>query len=274
MADAGFHSSHAVRSRVGGILLKVWAYLVFAFLLLPLLVVVPISFSGGAYVRFPPTSYSLQWYQAYLGDPAWINATLLSLKIGFASTFLTMLLGLPFALAVTHGLRRWSGVLEKLAMAPMIVPTIVYAVSMYALYSDLGLVGNWYGIALAHAVTCLPFVTVVLCAGLRDFDIDQEHAAIGLGASRLVAFWRITLPQIRSSVYSAAFLAFIMSFDELVISMFLSGSFGTLPKKMFDNVRLQVDPTIAAVSVLEIGAVLISMLILLRYNKNKPATIS
>jgi len=274
MADAGFPTSHVVRGRIGGIILKLWAYLVFALLLLPLLVVVPISFSGGAYVRFPPTSYSLQWYEAYLGDPAWITATLLSLKIGFASTFLTMLLGLPFALAVTHGLRRWSGALEKLAMAPMIVPTIVYAVSMYALYSDLGLVGNWYGIALAHAVTCLPFVTVVLCAGLRDFDIDQEHAAIGLGASRFVAFWRITLPQIKPSVYSAAFLAFIMSFDELVISMFLSGSFGTLPKKMFDNVRLQVDPTIAAVSVIEIAAVLIIMLILLRYNKNKPATFS
>jgi len=274
MVEPHLHNSHAMRGRVGGILLKLWACLVFAFLLLPLLVVVPISFSGGAYVRFPPTSYSLQWYEAYLGDPTWITATLLSLKIGCASTILTMLLGLPFALAVTHGLRRWSGILEKVAMAPMIVPTIVYAVSMYALYSDLGLVGNWYGIALAHAVTCLPFVTVVLCAGLRDFDIDQEHAAFGLGASRLVTFWRITLPQIKPSVYSAAFLAFIMSFDELVISMFLAGSFGTLPKKMFDNVRLQVDPTIAAVSVIEIVAVLIIMLILLRYNKDKPATLS
>jgi putative spermidine/putrescine transport system permease protein len=150
----------------------------------------------------------------------------------------------------------------------------VYSVSMYSLFADLGLVGTWYGIALAHTVLCLPFVIIVLTAGLKEYDIDQETAAIGLGASRLVAIRRITIPQIRSSLFSAAFLAFITSFDELVVAMFLSGTFGTLPKKMFDNIRLQIDPTIAAVSVLEIVMVVVVMFVLLRMNKGKASRLA
>jgi len=254
---------------LGNGLLRIFSWIVFLFLVSPLLVVVPISFSGGSYLRFPPESYSLRWYATYFGSETWIDATLLSVLVGVVATVLSVAFGFLFALGITRGLRKWSGALEKLALAPMIVPSIVYSVSMYALFADLRLVGTWYGIALAHTVLCLPFVIIVLTAGLKEFDIDQETAAIGLGASRLVAIRRITIPQIRSSLFSAAFLAFITSFDELVVAMFLSGTFGTLPKKMFDNIRLQIDPTIAAVSVLEIAMVVIVMFVLLRMNKGK-----
>lgn len=255
-------------------LLSAFSWLVFLFLVAPLLVVVPISFSGGSYLRFPPDSYSVRWYETYFGSQSWIDATLLSILVGTVATILSVALGFLFALGITRGLRGWSGALEKVALAPMIVPSIVYSVSMYSLFSSLGLVGTWYGIALAHTVLCLPFVIIVLTAGLKEYDIDQETAAIGLGASRLVAIRRITIPQIRSSLLSAAFLAFITSFDELVVAMFLSSTFGTLPKKMFDNIRLQIDPTIAAVSVLEIVMIVIVMFVLLRMNKGKASRLA
>lgn len=256
-----------LRAKGPGMTLTLLAWLTMLFLVAPLIVVVPISFSGGAYLQFPPESYSLQWYRGYFQDPTWIAATFLSLRIALVATVLALVLGFPFALAITRGLKRWGQGLERLSMAPMIVPTIVYSVSVYSLFSDLSLVGNWIGIALAHTVYCFPFAVVVLVAGLRKFDLTQEDAARGLGASRLTAVRRVTIPQIRSSFLSAGFLCFIMSFDELVISMFLSGVFGTLPKKMFDNIRLSIDPTIAAVSVLEITVVIVVMAFLLRMNR-------
>lgn len=260
-------SSHWLADKSANAFLALWAWLTMIFLVAPLAVVVPISFSGGAYLQFPPKSYSLQWYRAYFNDSTWIDATFLSFRIGVVATVLTLLLACPFALGITRGLKRWGSALERLSMAPMIVPTIVYSVSVYSLFTDLGLVGNWFGIAVAHTVYCFPFAVVVLSAGLRNFDLNQEQAAMGLGASRLTAIRKVTLPQIKSSFISAAFLCFIMSFDELVISMFLSGVFGTLPKKMFDNIRLSIDPTIAAVSVIEIVIVIAVMAVLLRMNK-------
>ena len=253
--------------RLGKMTHHVFAWLAFIFLLTPLLIVVPISFSGGSYLRFPPESYSVRWYENYFAQSGWIDATILSLKVGIVATIISVCVGFLFALGTTRGLKRWAPTLERLAIAPMVIPSIVYSVSMYSLFSSFGLVGSWLGIALAHSILCLPFVVIVLAASLREYDMDQETAAMGLGANRVTAIWRITIPQIRPSLLSAAFLAFITSFDELVVAMFLSGTFGTLPKKMFDNIRLQIDPTIAAVSVLEIVMVIIVMVVLMRLNR-------
>jgi len=253
--------------RIGNVAHHIFSWVTFLFLLTPLLIVIPISFSGGSYLSFPPKSYSTRWYETYFAQDSWIDATILSLQVGVVATVISVAVGFLFALGITRGLRKWGPALEKVALAPMIVPSIVYSVSMYSLFSRLGLVGNWFGIALAHAILCLPFVVIVLTASLREYDIDQETAAMGLGASRLTAIRRITIPQIRPSLLSAAFLAFITSFDELVVAMFLSGTFGTLPKKMFDNIRLQIDPTIAAVSVMEILMVILVLIVLMRLNR-------
>ena len=118
-----------------------------------------------------------------------------------------------------------------------------------------------HGVVLAHTVHAIPFVVLIVAASLRTFDQSQEHAAMGLGASRLGAIWHVTLPQIRPAIVSAAFIAFISSFDELVIAMFLGGTNFTLPKKMFDNILYEIDPTIAAVSVLQI--ILVSVVLIL-----------
>ena len=245
--------------------LRVFTGLVFVFLMLPLLIVFPISFSSSAYLRFPPPGYSLRWYQAYVNDPVWIDATIRSLKIASLATVIALVLGTLLAFSIVRGRYRGREALNQISALPIIVPTIVYSIAVYGLFAKLRLIGLWPGTALAHAVLAIPYVTIIVAAGLKTFDVAQEQAAMGLGASRLTAVRRITLPQIRPSLISAAFLAFIASFDELVVAMFLGGSNMTLPKKMFDNIMMEVDPTIAAVSVLKITLVTVLLALAARF---------
>ena len=240
------------RSRLGARVLTGFTMLVFAFLMLPLLVVFPISVSSASYMQFPPPGFSWQWYQRYFGDEIWIEATIRSFQVAALCTLLAMLLGVPLAFLLVRSKRRGTWILDRLAAAPIIVPTIILSIAIYSIFARLQLIGVWYGVAIAHTVLALPFVVILVGAGLRGFDQAQEQAAMGLGASWPVAIWRITLPQLRPSLISAAFIAFISSFDELVVAMFLSGAAMTLPKKMFDNIMMEIDPTIAAVSVTQI----------------------
>lgn len=234
------------------ILLTLFVAFVFVFLMLPLAIVFPISVSSASYLQFPPPGFSWQWYQRYLDDPGWIDATIRSVKAASLCTALSMTLGVPLTFLLVRSRRRGIWVLDRLAAAPIIVPTIILSIAIYSIFMRLQLIGEWYGVAIAHTVLALPFVVILVGAGLRGFDETQEQAAAGLGASWPVAIWRITLPQLRPSLISAAFLAFISSFDELVVAMFLSGASMTLPKKMFDNIMMEIDPTIAAVSVMQI----------------------
>lgn len=250
-------------------LLRVVSGLVFAFLMLPLLVLFPISFSSGTYLSFPPPGFSLKWYARYFNDPSWIDATWRSFEIGAATTILALLVGIPLAFALARGRFFGRTVIENGISAPLIVPHIVLSIAIYGLFSKLGLIGEWYGVAVAHTVLALPFVVIVLLAGLKDFDVNLELAARGLGASRLSAIRSVTLPILAPSVASAAFLAFITSFDELVVAMFVSGANVTLPKKMFDNILTEIEPTVAAVSSLQI--VLISGLLVLSTRFRRPA---
>ena len=232
--------------------LYAWCALVFIFLMAPLVVVFPISFSSSAYLQFPPPGWSLLWYAAYVSDATWMDATYRSLKIAGATTVLAMLLGTPLSFSLVRGRYPGKSALNQVALLPLIVPVIVYSIAVYGLFGRLHLIGAWQAIVLGHTVHAIPFVVIIVSAALRTFDIGQEHAAMSLGASRAMAIWRVTLPQIRPSLISAAFLAFISSFDELVVAMFLGGSNMTLPKKMFDNIVNEIDPTIAAVSVVQI----------------------
>ena len=214
---------------------------IYIFLMLPLVVVFPISLSSAPYMQFPPPGFSTQWYDRYLEDPQWIDATFRSIYVG--------------------------GATAVLALAPLIVPTIILSVGLYGLFAKLKLIGEWYGLVVAHSVLALPFVVLVMVAGLRDFDRALEQAAEGLGASRLRTLLRVTLPLLRPSLVSAGLLAFISSFDELVIALFLAGPNMTLPKKMFDNILMEIDPTIAAVSVIQILLVSIVLVLIGRFGR-------
>ena len=246
-------------NRAGRLLLGSFAGLVFFFLLLPLLVVFPISLSSAAYLQFPPPGFSWQWYQRYLDDPGWIEATIRSLQVAALCTVLAMGLGVPMAFFLTRSRLPGIRLLDRLTAAPIIVPTIILSIALYGVFARLQLIGEWYGVAIAHTILALPFVVILVGAGLRGFDAAQEQAAAGLGAAWPWIIWRVTLPQLRPSLVSAAFLSFVSSFDELVLAMFLSGASMTLPKKMFDNILMEIDPTIAAVSVLQILLVAVAL---------------
>ncbi len=233
-------------------LLAIYCAVVFVFLMAPLFIVFPISFSAARYLTFPPPGFSWQWYESYLNDPAWIQATITSVKVAFGTTVLATILGTLAAFSLVRGSYPGRAWVDRLVAAPIIVPNIIIAVALYGLFARFKLIGEWYGVMLGHTIYAIPFVVLVVGAALRTFDANQEQAAMGLGASRLKAVWKVTLPQIRPSIVSAAFLAFITSFDELIIALFTSGVNATLPKKMFENIIFEIDPTIAAVSVLQI----------------------
>ena len=245
--------------------------LIYFFLMLPLLVVFPISISSAPYMQFPPPGFSWQWYERYFADPQWMDATIRSLQIGLATAVLALLLGVPLSFALVRGKFPARQLLDRLTMAPIVVPTIIFSVAIYGLFAKMKLIGEWYGLALAHTVLALPFVVLVMIAGLRDFDRALELAAEGLGASRGQTLRRITLPILRPSLISAGLLAFISSFDEVVVALFLAGARMTLPKKMFDNILMEIDPTIAAVSVMQILLVAIVLFLIGRFGRGLSA---
>ncbi len=243
-----------------------WALLIivaalYVFLIGPIVVVFIVSFSGDKYLTFPPTAYSFQWYFRYFGDAGWVEATFRSLKIGFTTTILSLILGIPLSFGLVRGAFASGKYIENFVLAPIIVPHIALSIAVYSLFAHLRLIGEWYGLAIAHTVIALPFVTVILLAALRDFDQNIEMAARSLGASKLKAIRYVTLPLLGPAMASAAFLAFITSFDELIIAMFLAGANLTLPKKIFDSILTEIDPTVAAVAVVQISVVYVLLFI-------------
>src|SRR5690625_2851799 len=243
------------------LVLVAYCALVFVFLMLPLIIVFPISMSADPYLRFPPSGFSWQWFDRFFGDPTWTSAAVRSLQVASATTLVTLFIGVPLSFSLVRGNYLGRAVIDRMVAAPIIVPTIIISIAVYGFFAQLQMIGTWYGLTFAHTILALPFVVIIVSAGLRTFDESLEDAAVGLGASKFTAIWRVTLPQIRPSIVSAAFLAFITSFDELIIAMFLSGANFTLPKKMFDNIRMEIDPTVAAVSVIQIVVVTTLLLI-------------
>jgi putative spermidine/putrescine transport system permease protein len=256
---------------------RLWLYLLVAltlfFLVIPSLVIVPLSFSDSRYLVFPPPGWSMRWYEAYLSSAEWRQAT----TVSFVAAILTMVaattLGTLAAYSLHTSMGRRVQALYVLFMVPMIVPAILIAVGTFILYAQFGLNNTLQGIVLAHTAMALPLVVITVMAGFRSYDMNQEMVARSLGASRAWAFLTVTLPQIRVSVISAALLAFITSLDEVVISLFIAGGdYATLTKRMFNALRDEIDPTIAAISTILI-ACSIALLVLSQsiQRKEKPA---
>lgn len=243
---------------------RLWLYAVVAlvaiFLVVPCLLVVPMSVSASEYLEFPPRELSLRWYRAFLGSPEWIGALWTSIKVAVPVTLIATLLGT----AAAWGLHRRFGPLFSLTrglyLLPMLVPLILIAVGVFFVYARLGINGTIVGLILAHTMLALPFVLIAVGNGLGSFDMDQHRVARSLGAGELTAFLTVTLPQIRISVLSGAVFAFVTSFDEVVVALYISsGANETLTRRMFANIRDQVDPTVAAISSLLVGVVVIGM---------------
>ena len=232
---------------------RIWLYAiaiaVMVFLVLPTLLVIPMSFSASQYLEFPPRQWSLRWYQSYFGSASWMQATMTSLKAGL----LTAVVATPLATMAAYGLHvsrvRYANWLTMLLLAPIVVPVILIGIGVFYSYVKLKLVNTLLGLVLAHSMLAIPVVMLVVGSALKTFDMDQELVARSLGASRLRAFMLVTLPQIRFSVLTGAVLAFLTSFDEIIVALFVSGGDNsTLTRNMFNALRDQVDPTIAAIS--------------------------
>ncbi|MEO1537926.1 MAG: ABC transporter permease [Pseudomonadota bacterium] len=226
-----------------------WAGLFF--LVLPSIIILPMSFGDKNELYFPPRSFSLFLYKQYFFESVWMETTYQSFRVAIASTFLALF----FGSTVSYGLVRASfpgkKLLGALLLSPLFVPPIVIALGLYLYFAPLGLQGTTIGLILAHTLYITPFVIVIAMGALQSIDENLESAARVMGAGRIYTFWRVTLPQLRPALVSGGLVAFLMSFDELIISFFLSG-FGTqtLPVKMFDNIKHEISPVLAAISVL------------------------
>jgi putative spermidine/putrescine transport system permease protein len=227
--------------------------LILLFLAFPIVVVFVVSFSSATYLTFPPPGFDLRWYEAYFGSEDWLRPTWLSLWVAAAVVVLSTLLGTLASLGIARLPRALRVLATGLVLSPLIVPVIVVAIGIYYAFSRYGLVGTPIAMVLAHTCLAVPFVVTSVSASLAGIDRRLEQAALSLGATPAGTFRQVTLPLIRPGVVVGALFAFITSFDELVVSLFLSGSGAvTLPRRMWDDLRFAIDPTIAAVSTLTI----------------------
>ena len=234
--------------------LHVYVALMCVWLMTPIVIVVILAFSGDGYLRFPPTGLSLQWFARFFGNLQWQRALLSSLIIGAIACVVSTSIGFFAAYAFLRAEFHGKKLLLSLMLTPVIVPSIITAIAMYYLASKLHLIGSFLWLGLCHAVIALPIVVLILLAALHAVDPNLERAALGLGSGRIRVFWRIVLPIALPGVMSAALFAFLASFDELLIALFLSGVHAqTLPVRIWNSLNLQVEPTIAAVSAFLIG---------------------
>lgn len=245
---AGLYRSEGP-SRLAKIAGLVFVILVLSYLLFPEILVVVMSFGAGSFLEFPPSGLSLQWYRNFFGDPSWNGAALTSIQIGIVVAAFATFVGTIAAYGLSRVQTHARGLLNMVILTPITIPVIVVGIAAYLGLSDFGLIGSKTGIVLAHSLGAISYVVVIVSATLTNFDRRLEQAAMSMRAGPARTFWRVTLPLIRPGIIGGAFFAFLHSFDEVVITSLVSGfAIRTLPLKMWENIRNQIDPTIAAVA--------------------------
>jgi putative spermidine/putrescine transport system permease protein len=249
------------------VVLRIVTGIVLVYLVAPIFVIVPLSFTSGQLLVFPLPGWSLQWYREFFTSPSWTSALGNSVLIGIATMCLATVLGTAAALGL-HGSRsRFKALIFGLLVTPLAVPVVIVAVALYYYFAAVGLVGTYLGLVLAHTVLALPFVIVTVSATLQSFDPNLVRAALSLGSSPTRAFRTVTLPIIAPGVIAGALFAFVTSFDEVVVALFLaSPQQRTLPRQIFSGVSENITPAItaAAVILLVVSIVLMAVVELLR----------
>ncbi len=243
-------------------LLLAGAWLVLAFLVLPMTVILPVSLTDQRYLSLPKETLSLQHYRAFFGDPVWLSSLLQSLGIALCSAAASSVIGTLCAIGCWRLGGSLASAIRLLLLAPLIVPTIVQAVGMYRLWAWLGLYDSYPGVILAHVIIGLPYVAITVSAALSTVDAKLEQAARSLGASTGQTIRLVILPNIVPGLLSGALLAFASSFDELIIALFLtSRAIATLPKRIWEGIQVDIDPTVAAAAMCLILLTLVLMAI-------------
>jgi len=224
--------------------------LILFYLVLPTILVFPISFGGDAYIRFPPRNLTLDWYRAYFEDPEWRAATFFSLRIAALTAIASTIIGTAASLAMSRCVFPGRRLLGVIVLAPLVTPHVVIALALYFQFAPLGLIGTTAGFVAAHSVLAVPYVVLMTSAALAGVDPSLEMAALNCGASRWRAIFEVTLPLIMPGIGAGALFAFLTSFDETVVSFFISGVENkTITRKIFEDVDFNLTPVIAAVSV-------------------------
>lgn len=233
-----------------------------AFLLLPIVFIVLLSFGSSQWLVFPPPGWTLKWYEQFFSNPDWMQAAYTSLKVALLTTACAVALGLPCAFALVRGKFPGRELLYALFTLPMIVPLVIIAVAVYALFLKLGYTGTLLAFVISHVIVALPFTIISIINSLKLFDQSIEDAAVICGASRLQAIVKVTFPAIRPGMMAGALFAFLVSWDEVVLSvMMASPSLQTLPVKMWTTLRQDLTPVIAVASTLLIGLSLLIMFV-------------
>ncbi len=242
--------------------LTILAVVMFVFLLAPLLVVIPLSFSGDSFLTFPPSSWSLRWYAGILADPKIIAGFWVSLALAASTSLLCLLIGLPAAYALVRLRVPAADLLSSLYSAPLLLPSIVLALAILIVFASFGLLGTFQGLLAGHLVVTLPYSVRVLSTSIAGLPIACEEAAATLGGNAVAVFRRVTLPLMLPGIAATAALCFLVSFDEVVLSLFLTGPrISTLPVEMFRHVETKADPLIASISVLLLAATLLIVVV-------------
>ncbi len=218
-------------------------------LILPILVVVIVSFNDASFLSFPPRQFSLRWFNSFFGSMLWRDALYTSVAIGFLACLISTSIGFLGAYSFVRGRYRGKKLLLSIVLLPLIVPHIITAVALYFLSAPFGLVGSKVWISIAHSVIAMPIVVLILISALQNVEENLERAAFGMGASRFYTFRKVVIPLVYPGVISAALFSFLTSFDELIIALFLSGVLTeTLQVRIWNSLLMEAEPIIAAVS--------------------------
>lgn len=241
--------SYFIESTLGPLIFATVVGAILFFLILPTLIVLPMSLGTASYIQFPPRGLTLKWYVDYFNDPDWMAATWFSLKIALATTVTSTVIGTLGSIALVRGRLPGKAFIQALTLSPMVVPHIVIAIAIYLVFAPIGLTGNFTGFLIAHTMLSVPYVVITVSAVLQRFDVTLELAALNCGATRSQAFWHVVLPNIMPGVAAGAVFAFLASFDEATVAFFISGINGTtITRKMFEDIDFNISPMIAAVS--------------------------
>ncbi len=237
-------------------------WLVAAYLMAPLAIVVIISFSAAPFLQFPPPGLSMRWYSNLFNDAGWTSSLLVSLEVLVPSALLATVLGTAASYALVRGSVPGAGVIQACLLLPILVPGIITAAALFGVFRGLGLNGTLTGLIIGHTVLTLPYVVATVTAALRSLDPRLEAAAATMGASPAVAFRRVTLPLLAPGVLSGLLFAMVVSFDELIVSLFVSSAqVRPVPVQMWSNLRGDFDPTIAAIATICFGFATVAMLL-------------
>ncbi|MBI3900318.1 MAG: ABC transporter permease [Gammaproteobacteria bacterium] len=239
----------SLTERVWFFTLRGFSILLLLFLLLPVLVIIPISFSSSSFIAYPIPSFSLRWYETLFTSTEWTMAAKNSFIVSPFATLIATILGTLAAVGLNKANFAGKGLLMAVLISPMIVPVVVVGVAIYLFFAPFGLAESYVGLIAAHAALGAPFVVMTVLAVLQNFNHNLVRASLSLGASPLATFFRVTLPVIAPGVVSGALFAFATSFDDVVVTLFVAGpTQSTLPRQMFTGLRDNITPTIAALA--------------------------